>query len=102
MTDIRKATYPHIDIDAIDAARAGISPEMASAIARVEAEVAAYVASLGGYGARVTVRCGQARIERTGNLVPAATLDQWPHVVTDDGKHYRALPESALTAEADG
>lgn len=72
-----------------------ISPELAAGIASQESRVAAYVASLGGYGARVTVRCGQIRTERTGTLARAATADQWPHVITDDGMHYVARPDAA-------
>jgi hypothetical protein len=95
MTDLRQATYPGLDIDAIDAARSGVSPELAAGIARAEADVADYVARLGGYGALVTARCGSAQIERTGTLAPAATLDQWPHIVTDEGRHYQVRPVRA-------
>lgn len=71
------------------------SPELAAGIASQESRVTEYVASLGGYGARVTVRCGRLRTERTGTLAQAATADQWPHVVTDDGRHYVARPDAA-------
>ena len=72
--------------------RAGLPKETRAALARQASRVEAFVLALGGYNAQVTVRCGTLGIPRTGTLAPATTPDQWPHVVTADGKHFQVCP----------
>lgn len=77
------------------------SPELRRGIAMHERRVAAYIASLGGIGARVTVECGRQRATITGTLAAGSLPSDWPRVVTDDGRRWEAMPEEyRIAAEA--
>ena len=65
----------------------GISSELRDGIRRVETQMTAEIERLGGYGARIHGTAPNGRV-LVGILAPASTLDQRPHLVTEDGRHY--------------
>jgi hypothetical protein len=73
-----------------------VSAELGTGIARSEAAHRAEIESLGGYGAEIT-GTGPDGVRRSGVLAPAHTMDQRPHLVTADGKHYRCAAYEIVT-----